>query len=136
VNNSRDTFEQLRKSFDGSDPFMTHGHQILKIRRSSRSVPKWTKNDKSIQEVVLRAFPKMATDPKQRGRAGRWIRVIHLYYRMKMTKTQVAAELCISPDMIHDILVRIRRVQAGVRSDNRGKHGVVPRGRPKKSRTL
>lgn len=132
MNNTQDTFEQLRKSFDGSDPFMTQGHQIIKMRRGNRTTPEWVKNNKKIQELLLRSFPKMKTNKTQRMRAGRWARIIHLYFKMKMTYGQVAAELGVTPKRIADFILRIHRASKGRRTDNRGLLGVRKQGRPRK----
>src|SRR5271157_2995548 len=90
MNNQRDTYLQLRSSFDGSDPFMTGGHQIHKTRSSNRKVPEWTTSDKGIQQILLRAFPTLKTNIRQRARAARWARVIYLYYRTRLTKADIA----------------------------------------------
>lgn len=128
-----DHFGELRKKIDSNDPFVTGGHQVLKPRSDDKKkVPEWTRDDKKVREVLLRAFPKLTTDTRQRTRAARWIRVIHLYFRMYMTRGQVAVELGESPKWVRDIVRNIRRVAAGRRSDGNGMLGVRPRGRPKK----
>ena len=86
-----------------------------------------------MQKILLRSFPKLAVNQKQRNRAARWARVIHLYYRLQWTYRQVAAEIKMKPDAVHDMIKGIRRVAKGVRVDNSGLHGVVPRGRPRKA---
>lgn len=115
-----DTFEQLRGKLDGNESFMTKGHQIIKLRQGSHKIPQWTKSDKRVREILLRSFPKMKTDLKQRQRAGRWLRVIHLYYRMNFTASKVAQELQMKVSTVKDVLVHIRRVQQGRRANNSG----------------
>lgn len=118
ANNSQDTFGELRHShFDGSDPFMTGGHQIIKIRRIKREPPEWTKNDEAIQTLLLRSFPKLKKNARQRERAARWVRFIHLYYRMGMTHGQVAAEMHISTNDVRHLRYRISNVSKGKRAD-------------------
>lgn len=129
--NDRDTFAELRQKLDGNDPFMTGGHGIKKIRRQSRPVPEWTRDDKKVQEVLLRSFPKLATDEKQRKRAATWMRVIHLYYRMGTTYSQVAAEMQTDNGRVYNIIRRIQRVAKGRRADNTGMLG-KPKGRPRR----
>lgn len=112
---------------------MTHGHQIIKPRSDDKkSVPEWASDDKKVREIVLRSFPKFGTDTRQRKGAARWIRVIHLYFRMGMTRGQVAEEMGLKPIIIKGIIEGIRRVAQGKRYDGRGRLGVHPRGRPKK----
>jgi hypothetical protein len=132
MNNTQDIFEQLRGKFDGSESFMNHGHQIIKIRRGNRKNPPWVKCDTKIREILLRSFPKMLTNPLQRSRAGTWARVIHLYFRMQMTYSQVAAELNIKPRRAEDLIRSIRRAGAGRKANGKGLLGKRATGRPKK----
>lgn len=112
---------------------MTHGHQIIKPRSDDKkSVPDWALDDKKVREVVLRSFPKYGTNARQRKGAARWIRVIHLYFRMGMTRGQVAEEMGVTPVVVKSIVQAIRSVAAGRRADRTGKLGSVPRGRPRK----
>jgi hypothetical protein len=39
VTNNNTDFEDLRQHFDSAEQFMTHGHQILKIRTHDHEVP-------------------------------------------------------------------------------------------------
>jgi hypothetical protein len=130
------TYKELRTHLDGSDPFMTGGHQVLKPRSNDKKrVPEWALDDKEVQRIVLRSFPKYATDRRQRQRAARWIRIIHLYFRMGMTRGQVADEIGVKPKIVRDLLLRICRVAVGKRADNRALIGARPVGRPKKIHT-
>lgn len=109
MNNLRDTAAELRSKFDGASAFMNGGHQIIKIRRHERDVPEWAKSNEEIQKLLLRSFPKMTTHPLQRLRAGRWARIIHLYFRNGSTYSEVAEEMGESVVVIHSTLKRIRR---------------------------
>jgi hypothetical protein len=128
-------YEQLRQHIDSNDPFMTRGHQIIKIRRGWRKkqVPEWATNDKSVQALVLRSFPKLKTDDKQRRRAGIWVRVINLYFRMGWTRGQIAEELGTTSEIIKYTIRRIRRVSEGKAADGLGPRVKVGSGRPKNS---
>jgi hypothetical protein len=130
-------FQQLRKVFEGSDPFMGNrhrgGHQIVGPRRRKRSVPAWARSNEKIKAILLRSFPKLKTHPGQRVRAARWARIIHLYFRMQWTYTQVAEELVMKPANLHNMTTSIRRAAAGKRANNTGEFSTVPKGRPKKS---
>jgi hypothetical protein len=129
-------FQQLRKVFEGSDPFMGGpgggGHQVVGPRRRKRPVPLWAQNTETIKAILLRSFPKLQTNPRQRARAARWARIIHLYFRMQWTYTQVAEELGMTPGSLHNMTTSIRRVANGERSAGTGKLG-GKRGRPKNS---
>jgi hypothetical protein len=117
LNRSHDDNEALRHTVDGDDIFMS-GYQIAKIRTRDRKIPEWTLNDKEVQKVLLRAFPKLHTSPKAAARAGRWARVIHLYFRMQMPDSMVANEMGIKINVLWSILIHIRRVAEGKRADN------------------
>ncbi len=125
-------FQQLRTILDGDDPFMVGGHQKSSLRKKERIVPEWTKNDKKVREVLLRSFPKLRTDPKQRRQAARWARIIHLYFRMQYTYRQVADELDMPLKAMESMIRSIKRVAAGKRANGTGLLGSIPVGRPKK----
>jgi hypothetical protein len=132
-------FQQLRRVFEGSDPFMGGkgggGHQIVGPRKRKRQVPLWAQNTEKIKAILIRSFPKLKTDLKQRARAARWARVIHLYYRLGWTYTQVAEELEMKPGNLHNMTVSIRRAANGLRANGTGKLA-GKRGRPKNSLPL
>lgn len=133
MNNSQDTFDQLRQSFDGQDPFMTKGHQIVKVRQGNRKTPPWVKDDAKIKQILLQSFPKMATDPKQRERAGRWARVFYLYFRAGMTQSHVAEEMGVTIKTATNIITRLKAAAKGFRTDRPNiKRGLRPLGRPRK----
>ena len=112
---------------------MTKGHQIVKPRSDDKkSVPDWALDDTKVREIVLRSFPRYATNGRHRKGAARWIRVIHLYFRMGMTRGQVAEEMSLGTGVIRNILLHIRRVVAGMQANGKKRLGLRPRGRPKK----
>ena len=127
-----DTFRELRGRFDGRDPFMTRGHQIIKMRRGNHEIPEWVKDAEKFRKILLRSFPKMATNKRQRAGAGRWVRLVYLYYNLNMTTGQVAVEMKMSIPSVKFTLVCIRRVSKGIRANGTGKIGERPRGRPRK----
>lgn len=113
----------------GVDAF-TGGFQVRTARSYTRKPQIWANSSLEIQKVLLTAFPKQATSPTQRIRAGRWARAIHLYFRLGYTYSQVAVELSMKPRLVSRMLYRIKRVQQGKRSDSeKGRGG--KRGRPK-----
>lgn len=111
---------KLHNVMDGSEGFIS-GHGIVKARTYKRNVPKWALSDSSIRKVVLRAFPRMATDPRQRDAAARWAAVIHLYFRMGYTRSQIAEEIGSSTQKVHGVIRSILRVSKGLRADGNGK---------------
>jgi len=132
MNNSpRGVARRLRRQVDGNDGF-TSGHQIITLRQSNREDPEWTKSDAEIREVLRRSFPKLDTDAGQRFRAGRWMRVIQLYFRKHYTHGQIAAEMGLKYRNVESLICRIKRVSKGERANGTGMLG-NPRGRPRKS---
>lgn len=112
----RKDMNKLRRRMDGDDGFMT-AHQIKKIRTRERKIPAWTLNDKEVQTVLLRAFPTLHKNRKVAKRAGRWARIIHLYYRVQMPINLLAREMGMTKGSTKMMLVSIRRVAQGKRSD-------------------
>src|SRR6266702_4110416 len=104
MNNLKDTSRELRGKMDGSDSFMVGGHQISKIRRISRKVPAWAKNDERIKALLSHSFPRLNKQPTG---AARWVRVIYLYFRMKMTRGQIAEEMSLTYKTVDNIILRI-----------------------------
>jgi hypothetical protein len=112
--------KQLRRKMDSNDPFMSGGHQIVKIRTREKVIPPWATDNREMQKLLLLAFPKLNSNMKQRKAAARWGRVIHLFYRMNLTKTDVAIELRIKRSIVKLIIQRAKRLAAGRRSNNTG----------------
>jgi hypothetical protein len=125
-------YSQLRKVVDTSDLFISDGNQDVGARQYARLVPAWAKSDKAIKSLLLRSFPKLATDPKQREAAGRWAAVINLYFRLGYTRSQVAEEIGSSSGKVHGVIRNISRVINGLRANGSGLRG-GKRGRRKKS---
>jgi hypothetical protein len=122
--------QQLRQSFDGNESFMS-GFQIGQLRKYKRKTPPWVNRDSEIRKILLSAFPKLKTDPKQRTSAARWANVIHCYFRLSYTYVQTAEELNLKPKMVRNIVERVKRVAVGRRADNTKFKG-GNRGRPRK----
>jgi len=122
------SFKQLRKKLDGKDPFMTGGHGIIKSTGRSQHnarlqrTPVWATDDKEIQKLLLRSFPKLWIDPVQWERAGRWMRIIQLYFRAGLTSGHIAEEMHLTDKKVRKIISRIRNAAK-----------FRPRGRPKKN---
>lgn len=112
--------KQLGRALDQNDGFMTGGHQIVHARTYKRVIPAWAVNGKEVQKVLLRAFPKLATDDRQRESAGRWTMVIHLYFRLGYTRGQIAEELDTTTERVKGYIRSIYRVSKGLRADGKG----------------
>jgi hypothetical protein len=130
-------FRKLRTKFDGNDSFMTGGHQIIKSAGATlhadrmAKVPVWAMHDGKIRELLLRSFPKLATNETQRSKAARWARVIQLYYRVGWTRNKIADELGMSLGALTSLLRSIKRASEGRRANGSGQLGMAPVGRPK-----
>jgi hypothetical protein len=130
----REDFRLLRKKLDGNEPFMTNGHSVLDTRGTTQNPkrvsqnPDWTKSDAKIRELLLTVFPKMHTDRAQRRRAGRWFRIIYLYYRANLPASRVGGNMHISRERIKRFLRSINRVANGFTAGGKPR-GLRPRGR-------
>jgi hypothetical protein len=112
---------------------MVRGHGIKTLRRGQRTVPDWAKDKRKLQSLLLQSFPKMAINVRQRTRAGRWARIIYLYYNLNLTSGQIAKELEAPVNNIKRLLVSIHRASRGLRCNAPKKRSTRPVGRPKKS---
>lgn len=129
-----DTLGQLRRFFDGSSQFLG-GHQIVTVRRIRHKAPLWILNDTKIKEILLRSFPKMFTDPKQRFRAGRWFNVAYWYFRIGASRSEIAEAMGIKVKNVSDILQRVSRAAQGYSTDGKKRRlGSKVPGRPKTRR--
>lgn len=125
-----DSFGELRKHIDSQDPFMTWGHQILKIRRPRKKAPVWAHSQDDIRLFLIRVFPQLETDSKQRERAGIWARVAYLYFNQQWSRGQIAQELNKTYNSINSIIRSIKRAAEGLRADT-GKKAGKRKGRPR-----
>jgi hypothetical protein len=117
----------LRTKIDSNDPFMSGGHQILKIRLFPKKIPDWINDLEKIRQLLLRSFPKLAIDSNQRKAASRWARIINLYWVMGYTRMQVVDEINDQTgentetfDSINSTIRSIKRVSEGLRADGTG----------------
>jgi hypothetical protein len=121
----------LRRSFESNDSFIT-GHQVKRIRslHDGRKVPDWSTNDEAVRNLLLRSFPKLAINELQRKRAGRWMRVIQLYFRSKKSRRETADEMGESENVVRMLVRSIKLAQKGWRTNGTGKRtrntGVTP----------
>ena len=125
-----DTFAELRKYMDTDDPFMSGGHQILKIKRPKKKSPSWARDNESIKKFLIRVFPRMQ-EFSQRVRAGKWIRIMYLYYNQNWSRGQIAAELHMTYAAVDSLIRSLKRASKGLRTDT-GRPVGKKRGRPRK----
>jgi hypothetical protein len=129
MSNHRNTSEQLRELliFSGSDHFMTNGHQIINSNRShagpARKDATWALDDAVVQKILRTTFPKVEIDVAQRERAGKWVRIIHLYFRSAMSFGDVAAEMGVKPKFVRNVLQKINYVRKGLSTQGKPRLG-------------
>src|SRR5260370_24383330 len=114
--------EQLRQHFDGSEGIMT-GFQIGAARTYMRKAPAWVMDNVKIQRILLRAFPKLRTDPRQRHQAARWAQVVVLYFHLGYTAKQIGEEMDVPRSTVVGIIRRIRLVAKAWQSNGSGPRG-------------
>ena len=117
-----DDYDVMRRVVDANDGLM--GSRIVGPRSyRGRKMPTWAMDDKKVQHLLLSTFPRMKEDSaagrRQRDSAARWHAVIHLYFRMKYTCSQIAEELGSSHCKIKNVIRSIQRVVRGLRADSR-----------------
>ena len=106
---------RLRQVFGEYTPFT-----MKRIRRKQKEVPDWALSRAGVQKVLLTAFPKLHTSPRQRARAGRWALVIYLYFQSCYSYSEVAEEMREKPRTVECLIRSIKRVAGGRRADGRG----------------
>jgi len=114
---------------DRKDSFQTgHGRRGGPTLRM-RKMPEWMYHKKNLGELLLRVFPKLKTDERQRKNAARWLEIISLYFKSGWSAQSVAEQLSITEKKVYDTAQRITRAGAGLRTT--GKQRTGKRGRPK-----
>ncbi|HTQ97233.1 MAG TPA: hypothetical protein VMH89_10530 [Candidatus Acidoferrum sp.] len=98
-----------------------YGFQIKRFRTGYRkNSPRWARAKIDIGKLLLRAFPKLATNASQRRRAGRWAQIINMWYLMGWSESEIAEELGMSVENVRFKLVCIDRVSKGFRANGSG----------------
>lgn len=93
----------------------TNGFQITEDGVGcKKEIPKWVFLKEEVQKVLLTAFPKLHTEPRQRKKAGRWAQVIDMYYIQGMTAEEVAEEINQSRIIVKRLIISISRVSKGL----------------------
>ncbi len=122
-----DDFLRLRRMIDKGDRFM-EAHEIKTVRglNENRALPNWVLNNSYVKTFLLRVFPRLHTNETHRKRAGRWMRVIYLYYRMRLPKRIVMKELKLTLFAFDSIVRGIDRASRGLKANGTGKKKRVP----------
>lgn len=95
-------------------PDFMFGSQIVGTHRYSRKMLSWCSDDKQVQKLLFKVFPKLKTDLEQRRRAGRWAMVIQLYFRAHRSYREVASDMGENPKAILTLTRSIARAQKGI----------------------
>ena len=113
------------------------GFQPMQARRRPKvdgAVPEWAGSDSKVRSILMAAFPRLLTDPRQWQRAALWLGVLYLHYRVGLSQREVAAERGLSIHSVRAIIRRAKNVAAGKWSGGNGLRGKRPRGRPRKEK--
>jgi len=125
---SSEKFERILDYIPPKTDLMNY--QVIKIRTRNHDKPLWSRNNNLIRELLLRSFPNLKISEKQRQKAGRWARVIYLYYWLGMPHNQIAEEMSIGYGALTSLLRNIRRVGNGTTA-NKKLRGTRSIGRPR-----
>lgn len=134
----KNVYTQLRRKFDGADSFVSGGHSVrgaghtLHSERIART-PEWVNDDVQVRSLLLKVFPKLGEDENQFKRAAQWTLIIHLYFRMGMTSSQVAVETGSTDATVRTKIRNIKRAAANLSTFTGKPRSVRGRGRPKKN---
>ena len=109
----------------------TRGH--FKYEQKRLNPPIWAVDDEQLQALLLRVFPKLESDKNQREHAGKWVRVIYLFYRLTWSTGYIGEKMGVSRKVVCSILHRARNAAVGLRTD--GKARAAKRGRPSSKRS-
>ena len=131
-----DVYEQLRKVFDGADSFVAGGHAVGgagRTRHNERvtNTPDWVHSDVEVRLLLLRVFPKLDSDERQRRHAATWMLVIHYYFRMGLTQGRIAMKTGWTPKKVNNMILSIQYAASGRTAHGELRRG--KRGRPKKN---
>ena len=134
-----DVFGQLRRKFDGADSFVAGGHAVRgggSTRHAERvaNVPEWANDDVQVRLLLLSVFPKLATNDKQRERAGEWLAVIYMYFRQGLTRNRIAVRMGWTLSKVNNKIHAIQCAVKGKRADKpKLTKGITKKtGRPRK----
>jgi hypothetical protein len=114
---------QFDRRFDSGYNSCQRGYQPTKVEEFDGEVPKWASDDSKLRDLLLRAFPRLHTDQKQKLGAARWLKVVTLHYRLRWTESQIAEEMELTISAFRSMVARMKRTATTKPQ---------PRGRPKR----
>jgi len=106
--------KNLRKALDGSEILSFQMRTRRSRLRDQKEVPEEIKTPEQFKKLLLRIFPKLQTDEVQRIKAGRWMRIYHLFYQAGYSKQETADETGLTKATVNSILQRIRWTAKGL----------------------
>lgn len=112
---------------DSGGGYFAHG--VVKPRTYKKRIPLWAVNDSKIKELIQRSFPNWQSNPRMRDDAARWAAVIHLYFRVGYTRSQIAHEIGSTDCKISGIIRSIKRASLGLQGNGRGPRSTYGRGK-------
>src|SRR5258706_14682449 len=117
---------------DPGEKFHNRG-QIIKLRRPQRRIetPEWVFSDKKVREFLLKLFPNLHDETRDRDGAALYAFVIYSFFRRHRTATDIEFELKLNPGRVSRIIQDIRLVSEDKRRDGRPR-SLGKRGRPRK----
>ncbi len=98
---------KARRRANGSD---LNGYHAVRTREHQRLIPAWTLRDDQVREVLDRLFPEHDTDARQRESAGRWLRIIYLFFRVHQWDKTIAGAVGSSVRAVEGVIRRARAV--------------------------
>jgi hypothetical protein len=93
------------------DSFEIRGGGGSVHERRIKETPEWVNDDVVVRAVLIKAFPKLHSSSGHRARAGRWLRVIHEYYRMGRTASVISKELGLTVNAFNVLTTRIKKTR-------------------------
>jgi len=92
-----------------------HGSELrtihrVRTRKRERQIPAWALDDKRVRQVILKEFPKLVTNARQRALAGRWARVLYLYFRVCQWDKTIAEVAGCTVRAVEGVIRRAREV--------------------------
>jgi hypothetical protein len=103
----RSWHSDARRRASGSDLSNCHA---VRTRAHQRKIPAWTLNDEQVRKVLNKLFPRHGTGERQRALAGRWLRIVYLYFRVHQWVKTIAEAVGCSVRAVEGVVCRARKV--------------------------
>jgi hypothetical protein len=96
-----------RRHANGSE---LNAYHAVQTREHQRLIPAWTLNDDQVRGVLHKLFPRHDRDAGERESAGRWLRIIYLYFRGNQWAKTIAEAMGSSVRAVESVVYRARKV--------------------------